>query len=108
MGDEKTGRPFSRRYALCSCKSISTEVSARSNTDAQKKTASQSTTLILRLNSRAIEKSQPKSLRGVERDEYQTADQLAPTATIHHDLQAACSLQVVPSPSDFNAPSSLH
>src|ERR1051325_7306699 len=85
MGDEKTGRPFSRRYALCSCKSISTEVSACNNTDAQKKIATPSTTLILRLNSRAIEKSQPKAyvgLSGMNTKLRISSRQLRPFTTI--------------------------
>src|SRR5262245_44441712 len=59
MGDARTGRPFCRRYALCSCKSISTEVSARNNTAAQKNILRPKTTLILRLNPCALRKSQP-------------------------------------------------
>src|ERR1700745_485652 len=58
MGDARTGRPFCRRYALCSCKSISTEVSARNNTAAEKNTATPSVTLILLLNPRTPLKSQ--------------------------------------------------
>src|SRR4029453_10516958 len=58
MGDARTGRPFCRRYALCSCKSISTEVSARNNTPAQKNSVSPKTTLTLVLNPRAAPKSQ--------------------------------------------------
>src|SRR5262249_36262560 len=58
MGDARTGRPFCRRYALCSCKSISTEISARNNTAAQKNIVSPRTTLILRLNPAFGQKSQ--------------------------------------------------
>src|SRR6266403_2156057 len=58
MGDARTGRPFCRRYALCSCKSISTEVSARNNTAAQKNSVSPKTALTLLLNPRAAPKSQ--------------------------------------------------
>src|SRR5215467_4443459 len=49
MGDARTGRPFCRRYALCSCKSISTEISARTNTTAQKNIAAPRTALTQRL-----------------------------------------------------------
>src|SRR5260370_41988600 len=58
MGDAKTGRPFCRRYALCSRKSISTEVSERNNTAAQKNSVSPKTALTLLLNPRAAPKSQ--------------------------------------------------
>ena len=58
MGDAKTGRPFCRRYALCSCKSISTEVSARNNAAAQKNNVNPKITLMLLLNPRATPKSQ--------------------------------------------------
>src|SRR5438132_3839009 len=49
MGDANTGRPSRSRYALCSCKSISTDVSARNTTAAQKNIESPRTILILRL-----------------------------------------------------------
>src|SRR5262245_41128430 len=58
MGDARTGRPFCKRYALCSCKSISTEVSARKNKAAQKNSVSPGITLIRLLNPRAAPKSQ--------------------------------------------------
>src|SRR5438105_10601606 len=58
MGDARTGRPFCRRYTLCSCKSISTEVPARDNTAAQKNMVSPKTTLTFPLNPRDTRKSQ--------------------------------------------------
>src|SRR5215472_15082139 len=61
MGDARTGRPFCRRYALCFCKSISTEVSARNTRAAEKNIATASVTLILHLlhlNPRVPPKSQ--------------------------------------------------
>src|SRR4029453_16841925 len=83
MGDARTGRPFCSRYARCSCKSISTEVSARDNTIVQNNIATPRTTLTVHLNPRAMQKSQPKSL--LEWDEYQPAHRLAFTVAAVSD-----------------------
>jgi hypothetical protein len=62
MGDARTGRPFCSRYALCSCKSISTEISARNNTAVQKNIVAPRATLIQRLTHSMRKSRSPSSL----------------------------------------------
>jgi hypothetical protein len=57
MGEAKTTRPFRSRKAVCSSKSISTEVCARNETATQKKVESAIAILTRRLNPRGVRKS---------------------------------------------------
>src|SRR6266705_3669985 len=75
MGDANTGRPSRSRYALCSCKSISTEVSARNTTAAQKNIESPRTILILRLTH--LERGSRSAISGEHRLPACSSRQLA-------------------------------
>src|SRR5262249_27663911 len=110
MGDARTGRPFWRRYALCSCKSISTEVSARNNTAAQKNIATPRATLILVFKparpAKVAAEKPTWGLNGMNTKLRISSQQL--TDCSPQFAARACSMQVLRSPSDCSASSSLH